>query len=253
MKIMVATNELRKDDSSIIKATKAQRLLDAGMTKTEVARQFGLQTHSLRDLLNILDTSDKIQERVDKDISVSAAAELSDLGRKDQESVVRQIEEQGIHVTKAAIKAVKEMRNAAKATSADPSSARASDAEGASTPKGSPLSADQEAESGQGGASEAHQADPVTPHADGVSAAVDKPKSDSKSAGAPTGAIILAPRPATIKRVRDTYTAGVTASAVTMLTWITTGHAADSLPDPRGGKGTLADYLREVIDGNATP
>lgn len=100
--VMVSENEHRRDDDAITRANKAQRMLDFGNTEEEVAIAFGITKASLKNLLSILDLSDKVQKMIaDGKVPYSAAITLRDLPRKEQETKAVEMAEKGVTVTEA--------------------------------------------------------------------------------------------------------------------------------------------------------
>jgi ParB family transcriptional regulator, chromosome partitioning protein len=114
-KIMVALNEIRTQDSPMVQASKAKRLLDRGIPKQEVANQFGKPTSWLAQLMKVLDTDDTVQHAVDKGmIAVTAASKLAALPRDEQKKAMAELRDSGRALTRTNVKAkVKAVRTAA--------------------------------------------------------------------------------------------------------------------------------------------
>lgn len=115
MKVMIALNEQRVEDTPMVKAAKAKRLLDYGTSKADVAAQFGKPISWLNELLKVLETDDSVQRGVEKGlIAVTAASKLASLSREEQKKAMADLRDSGRGVgratVKAKVKAVKEAR-----------------------------------------------------------------------------------------------------------------------------------------------
>ncbi len=101
-KVTVAANEHRQSDPPVVKARKAQHLLDLGATEGETARQFGVSVPALKNLLKVLDTSAEVQTMVnDGQVPLTAATRLADLPRDEQKAAMEEIRAAGMNVTRA--------------------------------------------------------------------------------------------------------------------------------------------------------
>ena len=58
---MIATNELRRPDSPVLKATKIQRYLNAGRTEDEAALTWGVSVATIKNWLKLLDLEPGVQ------------------------------------------------------------------------------------------------------------------------------------------------------------------------------------------------
>jgi ParB family chromosome partitioning protein len=84
--ILISENENREGDSPVVRAHKAQRLVDYGQSETEIAVTFGLTTQGVKNLLQVLELSPKVQKAIEAgSISYTAATELRDLTHNDQD------------------------------------------------------------------------------------------------------------------------------------------------------------------------
>lgn len=113
-KVMVTLNEIRTQDSPMVQAAKAKRLLDRGIPKQEVCNQFGKPTSWLSQIMKVLDTDDTVQSAVDKGmIPVTAASKLAALPRDQQKKAMAELRDSGRGLTRTNVKAkVKAMRTA---------------------------------------------------------------------------------------------------------------------------------------------
>lgn len=92
--IHVIANEHRQADTPIVRAKKAQRMLDAGHAEAEVAFCFGITIEYLRQLQKLLDLAAPVQKAVEAgEVSASAAAKLSKLKREEQVSKLGELKE----------------------------------------------------------------------------------------------------------------------------------------------------------------
>jgi ParB family chromosome partitioning protein len=85
LKISISTNEFTVEDTQLVKARKAQKMLDRGITEVEVAAAFGVTTKSIQNWLKILGLSAPVRKAVEAElITPSAAAELASLPPDEQ-------------------------------------------------------------------------------------------------------------------------------------------------------------------------
>jgi len=87
--ISVLENECRRDDDMLVKARKAQKLINHGYNQSQAARVFGVHATSLRIWLKLLVLSPEVQKAVDeKKITSSAALQLSELPTDKQNAAL---------------------------------------------------------------------------------------------------------------------------------------------------------------------
>jgi ParB family chromosome partitioning protein len=78
-------NEQRQNDSMLVKAKKAQRLINLGRTEEEVAVVFGTSSAAIRQWVKLFDLAPQVRAAVDAgEISASAAAKLAPLTKAEQ-------------------------------------------------------------------------------------------------------------------------------------------------------------------------
>ncbi len=83
--ICILANEMRQEDSPLVKARKANRLLTMNPDKRACAATFGVSLAQLERWLALLDLDPKVQKAIERgDVSATAAAELAGLSREDQ-------------------------------------------------------------------------------------------------------------------------------------------------------------------------
>jgi ParB family chromosome partitioning protein len=118
-RVMVVANEIRQGDTPVVRARKAQRLLNLGMTMPEVCQSFDLSMTSLTDLLKLLETSSEVQGLVESGaIPVTAASAVASLPRDEQGAAMEDIRSQGMTVTRQSVKDKVKARQESKRTGA---------------------------------------------------------------------------------------------------------------------------------------
>lgn len=123
--IMISENENRTDDNPIVRAQKAQRMLNLGHTEGAAAAAFGISVQQLKNLLQVLDLADGVQDMVSKgNLSFTAATQIADLPREDQVVQAKAMIEAGTGVVEA--KRQRRMRKAKKNGKAAPTDPTAS-------------------------------------------------------------------------------------------------------------------------------
>jgi len=87
MGMMIAENENRVNDDPVTRATKAARFIAMGATENDVSVSFGISRQAVKNLLALLELSDEVKKAVQLGhLSYSAAIELRDLPRTQQDS-----------------------------------------------------------------------------------------------------------------------------------------------------------------------
>lgn len=85
IQIGVMENELRREDSALVKARKAQRMLDRGKNEDDVALAFGVTKPAVANYLKLLELDEKVQEAVDKGvIAYTRAIQLHGYSKEEQ-------------------------------------------------------------------------------------------------------------------------------------------------------------------------
>lgn len=85
MTVSVMENELRENDNALIKAKKAQRMIDRGANEDDVALAFGVTKPAVINYLKLLELDDKVQEAVDKGVlAYTRAIKLHGLSKEEQ-------------------------------------------------------------------------------------------------------------------------------------------------------------------------
>lgn len=115
--VMISENENRQDDDPLTRAAKASRLLDFGATEEDVAIAFGISRQTVRNLLALMELSDKVKKAVSqRQISATAAIELRDLTHTDQNAKLAEMLDVGATSTSEARRQRQARQNGASAT-----------------------------------------------------------------------------------------------------------------------------------------
>ena len=98
--IMVAENEVRRDDSMIVKGEKARKLLNFGYTVQQVAVTFGATRQAVESWLAADGLPADVKGAVEAgDISATAALQLAGGAKEDLSRIVREARERGARPT----------------------------------------------------------------------------------------------------------------------------------------------------------
>ncbi len=98
--ILIAENELRREDSMILKGEKARKLHNLGYSIPEIAVTFGVSRQAVDNWLNVQQLPEPIKEAVQSgDMSGTAALELAKLPREEQAGRFEAMKEQGLKPT----------------------------------------------------------------------------------------------------------------------------------------------------------
>lgn len=113
--VMVSANEHRRADDMMVKAAKAQRMLDFGGDIAEVANAFGVTTTTIEEWQRLLSASPKVKQAVRKgQLSPTAAAILAKLSRDKQEEKLPELVAKGKASVTATEKLVRDEKAKAK-------------------------------------------------------------------------------------------------------------------------------------------
>lgn len=83
--VMISSNEIRRDDNIMVKATKVQRFLNMGRTTQEVANAFGVSEVSIANWARMLELAKPVQKLVEQGkLSANAASKLHGLPAEEQ-------------------------------------------------------------------------------------------------------------------------------------------------------------------------
>lgn len=92
--IAALTNEQRQADTPLVRAQKAQRMLERGHAEAAVAMYFGITKEYLRQLIKLLDLDGSVQKAVENgEVSASAASKLASLKREEQKAKLAELRE----------------------------------------------------------------------------------------------------------------------------------------------------------------
>jgi len=107
--VMVSENEIRREDTMLVKGMKARKLLNMGYSVQEISVTFGVSRQAIENWLAAEELPDEIKEAVESgEITVTAALELAKAGHTREEQVKRfeDLKKQGakptVHNTKTA-------------------------------------------------------------------------------------------------------------------------------------------------------
>lgn len=106
--VMVSANEIRRADDLLVKAEKAQQMLDYGADMDEVCTAFGVSEGTIESWLRITSSTDEVKNAIRAgQISATAAATLAQLSRDDQNAKLKELLEAGTTTVKDAEAVVK--------------------------------------------------------------------------------------------------------------------------------------------------
>ena len=90
--IIVSENEIRENDSPLVRAEKMRRLLGRGKTEGELSTLFGVSTQLVKNTLALLDATSAVKKAVDSGrISVNSAYKLAKMPAEEQREKVAQL------------------------------------------------------------------------------------------------------------------------------------------------------------------
>lgn len=102
--VSVAANELRRGDTPMARARKAQRYLDMGASEEEVCNAFGVRPMTLQAWTTLLDLAPQVRKAVDAgELSASAAATLAGQSNEQQVEHLDQLRAEGVRPTVGAL------------------------------------------------------------------------------------------------------------------------------------------------------
>jgi ParB family chromosome partitioning protein len=105
--VMISENEIRREDTMLIKGGKARKLLNMGHTVQHIAIVFGVTRKAVTDWLAVDDLPQEIKDAVDTgEMTATAALQIAAAGHSREEQVKRykDIKEQGAKPTVATMK-----------------------------------------------------------------------------------------------------------------------------------------------------
>lgn len=118
--LTISLNEQRTEDTPMVKARKAQRLIDLGEAEEKVANRFRTNVQGLRAMLAVLDSDKSVQNLVESgELHVTAASKLSKLTRDEQREEIAKLRASGKGLSKKVIKQAVRNKVEAKRTGKD--------------------------------------------------------------------------------------------------------------------------------------
>lgn len=107
MGVMITANEIRRGDEIVVKAKKAQRLIDNGATEEDAADQFGVDVATIKNWLVLGDCcADVIKAISSGELAVDVARKMAKLSREDQKELLEKMRKKGATKGRKAGKAV---------------------------------------------------------------------------------------------------------------------------------------------------
>ncbi len=103
--VTISANEHRTEDTPLVKARKADRLLKLGKTEEQVATCFRMSVSALRQLLSVLESDKSVQDAVESgEMAVTAASKLTKLSREDQKAAIKDLRASGTGMSRGVVK-----------------------------------------------------------------------------------------------------------------------------------------------------
>lgn len=94
--VMISENELRREDSMLVKGEKARKLLNMGYSVQQIGVTFGVSRQAVDSWLAVQELPEQIKNAVaDGEISATAAVQLAGLSREEQVKRFEEIKNQG--------------------------------------------------------------------------------------------------------------------------------------------------------------
>jgi ParB family chromosome partitioning protein len=114
---MIAMNELREEDPVLVKAAKAERMVQRGIDKSKVAMAFGVHQQTVDAWLKIRSAAAPVRKALaDGAINATTAAVIADLPKDEQGgALTKAVEEGGGRATVSSAKAVVRAQKSARA------------------------------------------------------------------------------------------------------------------------------------------
>lgn len=98
--LMVAENEMREDDTPLGRARKMVRLMDQGISETQIAIFFGCNAKTVKQTLSLLECVPEVREAVEAGtVNATAAYQLAKLTPAEQRVKVAELKQAGTGVT----------------------------------------------------------------------------------------------------------------------------------------------------------
>jgi len=121
MGIMISENEIRQQDSALVKANKVQRYLNMGRSEEDAGVMFGVAVTTIRDWLALLDCDASVQKAVEKGglSATIAARQLSKLPREEQKAALDALVASGATKGKTGMAAAQAQRTGGKPPAQD--------------------------------------------------------------------------------------------------------------------------------------
>jgi ParB family transcriptional regulator, chromosome partitioning protein len=108
---MISENEIRKEDSPLVRARKLARYLETGKTEEEAAVVFGVTLQTVKNMLQVLELHPKVQKAIERDnLPTNVARELRSIPQEDQPAALEKLVEKGLTKGAKAVEAARSVR-----------------------------------------------------------------------------------------------------------------------------------------------
>lgn len=115
MAVMILTNALRKQETPVSKARKAQRYIGYGKSVGEAADLFGVKPQAVSEWLGLLDLDGELQKAVDTgELPQTTALTLVKLPREEQKSALTKMRAEGTLRGKSGVEAAERLTGTAR-------------------------------------------------------------------------------------------------------------------------------------------
>lgn len=94
--VMVSENEIRQEDTPLVKAGKMQKLIDMGRSEQDLMVIFGVTMTTIKSYLSLLECSKPVQKAIEEGkVSVTVATKLARLDPAEQKAKLEEVIEAG--------------------------------------------------------------------------------------------------------------------------------------------------------------
>ena len=112
--VMVSENEIRREDTMIVRGMKARKLLNMGYSTQQISVTFGVSRQAVQNWLATEELPQEIKDAVESgEITATAALELARTGHTQEEQIerFRDLKEQGVKPTVENVKTASKSQN----------------------------------------------------------------------------------------------------------------------------------------------
>lgn len=112
MGVMISENEIRRADSTLVRARKLERFLATGKTEEEAATAFGVTKQTVKNLLTVLELHPAVQKAIEKDeVPTNVARELAAVPQEEQPAALEKLVAAGTVRGHRGVEAAKKVRD----------------------------------------------------------------------------------------------------------------------------------------------